>query len=110
MVRRVSLVAIVLMLSVAACGGSSSSDATDGTVATTQAEIPTDLAMVAALTCNQLGGATVDSAVPIITKALPRAASIGYGPPELGAAMEADCPETMTSLEDGVEFNSLLGR
>jgi hypothetical protein len=75
MVHRVLPVLVALMPVIAACGGTSDTEPTDDTV---QAEIPTDLALVAQFTCNQLRGVAAGGAAPVITKELTRVASLGY--------------------------------
>jgi ABC-type glycerol-3-phosphate transport system substrate-binding protein len=106
-IRRVQLVVIGLALLLAACGGSSSSSS-ESPSETVPVDIPTDLAMVASLTCNQLGGSTPETAVPIITAAIPKAATSGYSSAELSGALQAECPDTMAPLVGNAEVASLF--
>lgn len=109
MVRRVLLVTLGLMLLITACGGASDSGATVDTVEFTKEDIPTGLALVAQLTCSQLGGTTAETAVPVITGAMTRAATSGFTAQDFGAALRATCPDVMGSLEEDAAVSGLFG-
>ena len=109
MVRRVLLATLGLMLLITACGGTSDSEPTGDTVEFSKEEIPTGLAQVALLTCNQLGGATAEGAVPVITSALTRTATAGFTAQDFGAALRATCPDVMGPLEEDAAVSGLLG-
>jgi hypothetical protein len=108
MVRRVLPVVFVLMLVIAACGGTSDSEPTNETAPAVQADIPTELRAFAQFTCNQLIGVTADGAEPTITKGLTRAASSGYSAVEFRDAMRSECPDTMVSLETDAAVSGLF--
>jgi hypothetical protein len=105
MVHRVLPVLVALMPVIAACGGTSDTEPTDDTV---QAEIPTDLALVAQFTCNQLRGVAAGGAAPVITKELTRVASLGYTGSEFRDAMRSECPDTIGPLESDADVSSLF--
>jgi len=107
LVRRVQLVVIALALLLAACGGSSNSNSESPTE-TVPVDIPTGLSQVAKLTCSQLGGSTAETAVPIITAAVPKAAASGYSAAELGVALQVECPDTMAPIASDPAVASLF--
>lgn len=112
--RRVLPVVLVLMLLLAACGGSSDSGSGDsgsgdGATETVPVSIPADLVMVAAFTCNQTMGSTAERAIPIVTRELTKAATMGYTPQEFRGALVSECGESMATLEADPAFKNLFG-
>jgi hypothetical protein len=106
--RRVLIVVFGVMLVIAACGGASDTEPNPQTDQTVQQNIPVQLEQIALFTCNQLGGATLATAVPAIESALTKVASAGFTGAELRDTLRVKCPDTMVSLEIDAEFSSLF--
>ena len=107
--RRVLPVVLVLILLLAACGGSSDSGSGDEPGETVPVGIPADLVMVAAFTCNQTMGSTAERAIPIVTREMTKAATMGYTPQEFRVALVSECAEGMATLEADPAFSNLFG-